>query len=234
MRYISENEQTELYCLPFIEQFISDIIGNKCSYKFIHVPNGDTRASKETNKVLLYLQYKHTDIIIDYGARKPAYIDFKGTKGIGDFEGYYKLTMELYYRQEYEPTVMHHKSWPFLVKAFPNNTQHILYASKLIMILIPKEQLNKVMNTDKYKYKFNASNIEWKLDYSDKKEKRMVKNIVFDLRNDKDIDILLEAGALFYRLIDDTYKQYDPLNIKPQQIRKDYLNTEKRYIIKNK
>lgn len=218
MRYIENNQETELYCLPFVEQFISDVVGDKAKYDFIHVPNGDPNASEETNKVLLYLQFKHTDIIIDYGARKPAYIDYKGTLGIGKFPGYYKLTMELYYRKNNKPV----ESWPFLINAFPSSTQHILYVSKLIIVLIPKEQLNKVMNSDKYKSKFNVSNIDWKLDYSDKKKQRYVKNIEFDLRDNKDLEILLASGALFYRLMDGKYGQYDPLEIKPSQIKKEY------------
>lgn len=221
MRYIENNQEIELYCLPYVEKFISDVVGNKAEYDFIHVPNGDPNALKETNKVLLYLQFKHTDIIIDYGARKPAYIDYKGTLGRGNFPGYYKLTMELYYRKNNKPV----ESWPFLVNAFPSNTQHILYASKLIMILIPKEQLNKVMNSDKYKSKFNVSNIDWKLDYSDKKKQKYVKNIEFDLRDNKDLEILLASGALFYRLINGKYEQYNPLQIKPSQIKQQYNST---------
>lgn len=245
MRYISENEQTELYCIPFVKQYIQDIIKNT-PYVFRHIPNKDDGASAETNGILLWLQYNHIDIVIDFKELASALIDMKGTLGLLDketgeviFPGYYKLTMEMYCKYEGNPNI--YKSWPFIRRdprdgrtTFTPKQQNILYISELMAILIPKVELEKVMKNPKYKYKFDTTNIPWKLNYSDKEEKKYVKNIVFDLNNNNDIDILLEVGALFHRLIDGHYVKYDPLKIKPQQIRKDYIKSKKEYIIKNK
>ena len=204
MRYITKNQQTEEYCKPFVLKWLADIIGDRY-YIPISVPNYDPSLKGDTNNdIYKFLQTGHADIIVDYGARKPAYIDFKGTYGLGNFEGYYKLTMELYCRESWEGQEVHNKSYPFLTNKFPANTQYLLYASKEIMVLIPKEQLNKVMLSDRYKSKFDVSNIEWKVKTTDKKRK-LVKNIQFRLLNKYDLEVLEMANTHFYRLIDGKY-----------------------------
>ena len=62
-------------------------------------------------------------------------------------------------------------------------------------------------------------------DFSDTKEKQ-VKNIYFNLNNDKDIRLLLEAGACFYRRINGKYTSYDPLKIKSYQIEQEYFRNK--------
>ena len=119
--------------------------------------------------------------------------------------------MTLYYRDKSEADTVNHKSYPFLSNAFPDNTQYILYASKLLMILIPKHSLNKVMTSNKYKSRFDPSNIEWKQDKSDKTGRQLIKNIVFDLDNKADMTLLAEAGALFYGLRGDKYVRLAPI-----------------------
>ena len=204
MRYITKNQQTEEYCKPFVLKWLADIIGDRY-YIPISVPNYDPSLKGDTNNdIYKFLQAGHVDIIVDYGARKPAYIDFKGTYGLGNFEGYYKLTMELYFRESWEGQEVHNKSYPFLTNKFPANTQYLLYASKEIMVLIPKEQLNKVILSDRYKSKFDVSNIEWKVKTTDKKRK-LVKNIQFRLLNKYDLEVLEMANTHFYRLIDGKY-----------------------------
>ena len=204
MRYITKNQQTEEYCKPFVLKWLADIIGDRY-YIPISIPNYDPSLKGDTNNdIYKFLQAGHVDIIVDYGARKPAYIDFKGTYGLGNFEGYYKLTMELYCRESWEGQEVHNKSYPFLTNKFPANTQYLLYASKEIMVLIPKEQLNKVMLSDRYKSKFDVSNIEWKVKTTDKKRK-LVKNIQFRLLNKYDLEVLEMANTHFYRLIEGKY-----------------------------
>ena len=204
MRYITKNQQTEEYCKPFVLKWLADLIGDRY-YNPISVPNYDPSLKGDTNNdIYKFLQTGHVDIIVDYGARKPAYIDFKGTYGLGNFEGYYKLTMELYCRESWEGQEIYHESYPFLSNKFPANTQYLLYASKEIMILIPKEQLNKVILSDRYKSKFDVSNIEWKVKTTDKKRK-LVKNIQFRLLNKYDLEVLEMANTHFYRLIDGKY-----------------------------
>ena len=185
-------------------KWLADIIGDRY-YIPISVPNYDPSLKGDTNNYIYkFLQTGHADIIVDYGARKPAYIDFKGTYGLGGFEGYFILTMEMYWRENWEGQEVHNKSYPFLSNKFPANTQYLLYASKEIMILIPKEQLNKVMLSDRYKSKFDVSNIEWKVKTTDKKRK-LVKNIQFRLLNKYDLEVLEMANTHFYRLIDGKY-----------------------------
>ena len=185
-------------------KWLADIIGDRY-YIPISIPNYDPSLKGDTNNdIYKFLQTGHADIIVDYGARKPAYIDFKGTYGLGGFEGYYKLTMELYFRESWEGQEIYHESYPFLTNKFPANTQYLLYASKEIMVLIPKEQLNKVMLSDRYKSKFDVSNIEWKVKTTDKKRK-LVKNIQFRLLNKYDLEVLEMANTHFYRLIDGKY-----------------------------
>ena len=205
MRYITKNQRTEEYCKPFVMKWLADIIGDRY-YIPISIPNYDPSLKGDTNNdIYKFLQAGHVDIIVDYGARKPAYIDFKGTYGLGNFEGYYKLTMELYFRESWEGQEIYHESYPFLTNKFPANTQYLLYASKEIMVLIPKEQLNKVILSDRYKSKFDVSNIEWKLNKSDNNKGKYVKNIYFSLLNKYDLEILEMANTHFYRLIEGKY-----------------------------
>ena len=185
-------------------KWLADLIGDRY-YNPISVPNYDPNLKGDTNNdIYKFLQTGHVDIIVDYGARKPAYIDYKGTYGLGGFEGYFILTMEMYWRENWEGQEVHNKSYPFLTNKFPADTQYLLYASKEIMILIPKEQLNKVMLSDRYKSKFDVSNIEWKVKTTDKKRK-LVKNIQFRLLNKYDLEVLEMANTHFYRLIDGKY-----------------------------
>ena len=211
LKYTKDTLDAETYCLPFVKQWASDITGNKCWLDIIPIPNYEPSSLDSANKIYKFLQTRHVDVILDYGARKPAYIDFKGTYGVNGIEWYQKLTMTLYYRDKSEADTVHHKSYPFLSNAFPDNTQYILYASKLLMILIPKHSLNKVMTSNKYKSRFDPSNIEWKQDKSDKTGRQLIKNIVFDLDNKADMTLLAEAGALFYGLRGDKYVRLAPI-----------------------
>ena len=212
MRYINKNQQIEEYCKPFVMKWLDDIIGDRY-YNPISIPNYDPDLIGDTNnEIYKFLQSGHVDLIVDYGARKPAYIDFKGTYGINNFEGYFVLTMEMCWREQWEAESVHHKSYPFLTNKFPDNTQHLLYASKELMILIPKDQLNKVMLSDRYKGKFDVSNIEWKVKKTDKKHK-LVKNISFNLLNSKDIEILNMSNAHFYRLIKGKYVKISSMDL---------------------
>lgn len=211
MKYTDEVLNAEAYCLPFVKQWVGDITNNKCWFDIIPVPNYEPNSLDSANKIYKFLQVRHVDLIVDYGAKKPAYIDFKGTYGIGDYEGYFKLTMDFYYRDKSEAETIHHKSYPFLSNAFPNNTQYILYASKILMVLIPKEKLNKVMTSEKYKSIFDPSNMKWKQDKADKTGRLLRKNIVFDLNCKSDMDLLVEAGALFYGLKGDKYVRLTPI-----------------------
>ena len=210
MKYTNETLNTEAYCLPFVKQWISDITGNKCWFDIIPVPNYEPTSLDSANKICKFLQVRHVDVIVDYGAKKPAYIDFKGTYGVNGYEGYHKLTMDLYCRDVSEADTVHHKSYPFLSNAFPNNTQYILYASKLLMILIPKETLNEVMTSKKYSSKFDPINMKWKPNKTDKTGRSFRKNIVFDLNNEADMELLVEAGVSFYGLYGGKYVRISP------------------------
>lgn len=235
MRYKKSNEEIELYCVPFAEKFVEDLVNEMFKYKFRHIPNKDLGASETTNGVLLWLQFNHIDIVVDYADYASALFDMKGTLGIKDketeeivFPGYYKLTMEMYYKFENNSNI--YKSWPFIKRDVKDNTtftpkqQYVLYISELMAILIPKVGLEKVMKSPQFKSKFDTTGVPWELNYSDDLGEKYVQNIVFDLRDDRDLDVLLAAGARFYRLVDGVYTFYNPYKIKPYQIKKEYEN----------
>ena len=243
VNYDKENLTTEDECWSLVEKFIKRSLVPDSSIELLRVKVNDLGASSGTNKVLWWLQKNGGDFVVDYGAKNFAVMDYKGTKGFsidGElFPGFYKLTMELFCKKawELEPTdrrdYVSYKSYAFLSKGFAKNNQYILYISELMAVLIPKHGLEAVMK--KHSYKFETVFDEpWKLNYSDHNKEKMVKNVIFNLHHDKDLKILLEANTKFFRLLDGTYKEYNPLKVKPFQIRKDYIKSKKEYIIKNK
>ena len=220
LEYSNNNHKAEKYCEPFVIKWLTDTIGDKYKYKIIPIPNYSTDPKLKddvNNNIYEGLQSSHVDVWVNfYGRRKPRFIDFKGTYGVkwsGEkFEGYGILTMEMYWRLKSNPKEVH-KSYAFIGNfGLEKDCLELLYASKEMMILIPKDKLAKVMQNPKYKWKFDVTNVEWVDNESDGTKQKQSKNIKFNLQNENDLEILDAAGtSLYLRLKNGTYKEYDIL-----------------------
>ena len=223
LEYSNDNHKAEKYCEPFVIKWLTDTIGDKHKYKIIPIPNYSTDPKLKddvNNNIYEGLQSSHVDVWVNfYGRRKPRFIDFKGTYGVkwsGEkFEGYGILTMEMYWRLKSNPKEVH-KSYAFIGNfGLEKDCLELLYASKEMMILIPKNKLAKVMQDSKYKWKFDVTNVEWVDNESDGTKQKQSKNIKFNLQNENDLEILDAAGTLLYILCKDgAYKEYSILYAK--------------------
>lgn len=234
--YIQVNFDKEDSCWTYVTELVETLFKNQVKLPEIIPMNlNDPGASKETMEALFFWQKQGVDFALDFGQKVFMVADYKGTKGIqrndGWFPGYITLTMELFTKKTWdsEPKTAreyyNYKSYVFPSKGFTKANQQIFYISELMCIVIPKHRL--IDTLAKHSYKVDpVFNEPWILNYSDKSREKQVKNIYFNLNNDKDIRLLLEAGACFYRRINGKYTSYDPVKIKSYQIEQEYFRNK--------
>ena len=171
-------------------------------------------------------------------ANKHILLDAKGTFGYTDSEtgirvpSYKIITMELYHRYISlgDDESIHRLSYPWLKlinrTGWENDIKYILFISELLAILIPKVQLNNVLTNPKYAYKFDLRNKPWEVNPRDNKDDRPVKNVRFNLGTQRDLDMILEAGARFYlRNNNSIYVPFTPRTTSFEKIKQNYFNS---------
>lgn len=234
-----KNLKIEKGSKPLIEEFYRQWLTPKgIEYDLIWVDVEDEYCLPSTKK-LLWLNQRHSaDFYIDYGCNKfrckPfAIIDDKSSEGFelsnGEwFPGFYKLTLEMFKKKVNDPEpkdrkdYVNYTSYAFPSKGFASNNQYILYIAPLMAIQIPKDGLLKSMK--KYPGIFNVIDDAWKLNPSDESEEKWVKNAIIELSNTKHVKMLLESNSIFKKLNLETgkYEDYNPLKIKPYDIKQEY------------
>ena len=173
-------------------------------------------------------------------------LDAKGTHGYIDREtgilvpSYKILTMELYHRllSLGDDESVHRLSYPWLKTVnrtgWENDIRYILFISELLAILIPKAQLNNVLTNPRYAYKFDLTNKDWEVNPRDNKKDRPVKKVRFNLGTQRDLNILLEAGARFWlRNNAGIYVPFTPKTDSFKEMEQNYLQHTSK-TIKNK
>lgn len=239
--YSKTNKKMEKKNFPLVEKFYRDRTeGVDVVYDLIPVwLEGVEKYPLHIQKLLWLMQTNGGDVIIDYGCKDYRCKDFtvtdvKTSDGVYGFPGYFKLYLEVFTKKEGEkdPTTIEEllkcKSYAFRSQGFHPEKQYILYITKLMAIEIPKHGLYEYI-LSRQDVLNGLFNMEWKLNPSDDNEVKYVKNLVFNLSNEKHVKMLLEAGAKFYKLNLETgkYEEYDPLDKdnKPSQIKKEYDTT---------
>lgn len=242
MRYNQEVQNTEKNNDPYLNQWVWDIIQDDCI--IYNVRNFDEKSKDIIEKILLDYQFDGIDkiIVIPELGITPI-VDGKATKGYFSREAgmkipsYKKLYMELYHREIYEPETVHKLSWPWLRShrtGWEDYLKGIVYTSELLVVAIPKVELNKVMTNPKYNYKFTKNNKKWYPNKFDSRKNLMIKTCRFDLENQTDLDMLFEAKAHFYlRNNSGIYVPFHPRTDSFKKIEQNYLQYASR-TIKNK
>ena len=245
MRYNQEVQDMEKNNDPYLNQWAWDTIQDDCI--IYNVRNVDTSVERPltiNEKILLDYQSDGIDkiIVIPELGITPI-VDGKTTKGYFSKEAgmkipsYKKLYMELYHREIYEPKSVHKLSWPWLRShrtGWEDYLKGIVYTSELLVVAIPKLELNKVMTEPRYNYKFTKDNKKWYLNKFDSRKNLMIKTCYFDLENQTDLDMLFEAKAHFYlRNNSGIYVPFHPKTESFKKIEQNYLQHTSR-TIKNK
>lgn len=245
MRYTKSVRETEKFNDQYLNQWLRDTITNP--FTVYNVRNVDTSIKRTltiNEKILLDYQSDGIDKIIvisDLGITP--IVDGKGTKGYFNEEAgmmipsYKKLNMQLYHRDIAEPENVHHLSWPWLRNhktGWEDYLKGIVYTSELLVVAIPKVELNQIMLNPKYNYKFTKNNKKWCLNKFDDRKRMMIKTCCLDMENQRDLDILLEAKAHFYlRNNSGVYVPFHPKTDSFKKIEQNYLQHTSR-TIKNK
>lgn len=237
--YSKKNKQMEKINFPLVVKLNKDRTERlDIDYDLIPVfLEGVEKYPLRIQKLLWLMQKNGGDVIIDYGCKDYRCKDFtvtdvKTTDGVYSFPGYFKLHLEVFTKKIDEPVpasikeLMKYKSYAYRSEGFHPKKQYILYISKLMAIEIPKHGLYEhiLSRQDIIEGLFK---LEWMLNPSDDNEVKYVKNLIFNLSNEKHVKMLLEAGTRFYKLNLNTgkYEEYNPLKIKPSQIKKEYDTT---------
>ena len=245
MRYNKSVRDTEKFNDEYLNQWAWDTIQDDCIiYNVRNVDTSVERPLTMTEKILLDYQFDGIDkliVIPDLGITP--IVDGKGTKGYFSKEAgmkipsYKKLYMELYHREIYEPESVHKLSWPWLRShrtGWEDYLKGIVYTSELLVVAIPKVELNQVMTNPKYNYKFTKNNKKWYPNKFDSRKNLMIKTCRFDLENQTDLDMLFEAKAHFYlRNNSGIYVPFHPKTDSFKKIEQNYLQHTSR-TIKNK
>ena len=245
MRYNQKVQDTEKFNDPYLVQWAWDTIQD--DFIIYNVRNVDTSTKRTltiNEKILLDYQSDGIDKMIAIPSVETVLgIDGKGTKGYFNKEAgmmipsYKKLTMQLYHRDIDDPESVHNLSWPWLRNhrtGWEDYLKGIIYTSELLVIAIPKLQLNQIMLNPKYNYKFTKNNKKWYLNKFDDRKRMMIKTCCLDMENQRDLDILLEAKAHFYlRNNSGIYVPFHPRTDSFKKIEQNYLQYTSR-TIKNK
>ena len=245
MRYSKSVRDTEKFNDPYLNQWLRDTITDPfIVYNVRNVDTSTKRTLTINEKILLDYQSDGIDKIIvisDLGITP--IVDGKGTKGYFNKEAgmripsYKKLYMELYHREIYEAESVHKLSWPWLRShrtGWEDCLKGIVYTSELLVVAIPKVELNKVMTNPKYHYKFTKNNKKWYPNKFDSRKNLMIKTCYFDMENQRDLDMLFEAKAHFYlRNNNGIYVPFHPRTDSFKKIEQNYLQHTSR-TIKNK
>ena len=240
VNYSKTNKKMEKKNFPLVEKLYRDRAeGLDVVYDLIPVwLEGVEKYPLYIQKLLWLMQTNGGDVIIDYGCENYRCKDFtvtdvKTSDGSKYFRGgYYQLHLEVFTKKENEKDpvsieeLMKYKSYAYRSQGFHPEKQYILYITQLMAIEIPKHGLYEhiLSRQDVLKCLFN---MEWEQNPSDDNEVKYVKKLVFKLSNKEHVKMLLEAGAKFYKLnlITGKYEEYDPLDITPSKIKKEYDTT---------
>lgn len=245
MRYSKSVREIEKDNDPYLVQWAWDTIQDDfIIYNVRNVDTSDNRTLTINEKILLDYQSDGIDKIIAIpGIGATPIVDGKATKGYFSREAgmkipsYKKLNMQLYHRDIAEPENVHHLSWPWLRNhktGWEDYLKGIVYTSELLVVAIPKVELNQVMTNPRYNYKFTKNNKKWRLNKFDDRKRMMIKTCFLDMENQRDLDILFEAKAHFYlRNNSGIYVPFHPNINSFKKIEQNYLQHTSRKI-KNK